>query len=204
MKGQLAFCPESGAPLSPSSEYAPDSMPDRVVDGRPVPTSPHRPGYSERWSTSPDVEHGGLLTNGERVSSTRALLAFVRREHRSRNDDQEDPGFARAAASALHQLKSTDEKPWDIWVLLALEYRLRPEYETGWLRDLVDLRCPACAGPLKWEHSISRGVLPRCAGNCDGTNNYRQGEIRDHVLAAYRRAFGEPEEHREPLRVIEA
>lgn len=181
MKGQHAFCPESGASLSRERDYAtPD--PDGVV----------RPGYAEAHSTSSDVDAGGgLVTNGERVSSTRGLIGRFRHCYAEHVDGDPDARVERAAATALRKLKSArDRAEWDIWVWTALQERLeRAGVDADWMTEHVELRCPSCAGPLAWERAPRGDRLPRCAQDCDDRGIYRHTEIADRVRALYTQAF---------------
>lgn len=174
MKGIHRFCPETGAELSDEKHYDNDGPPLRApkdVDGR-------------HWGDEPE----GLLSNGELVSSRYALANYFRRCHQRHHD--EDGALYRAMALALRRLKRETDA-WDVWVWFALAERLnRKGHDVEWMRNHVDVPCPWCSGPLKWEQT-ARGIQGKCATNCRNQWNqdYVEPVVREKVRAAYNSTF---------------
>lgn len=196
MRGPNAFCPGSGAPLSERRH--------------------HRAGRPQRHSTSGDVEYGGVLTNGELVSSRTALLRYFEDCHgrHAGADDPSDQGSGtddagdrhagtddsgdrdgpddalyRAAATALVRLKRVDGKHWDVWVWVALQECLaRRGFDVDWMAGHATARCPRCAGRLRWERGPTDEPRPRCVGTCDADAGLLDA-LHEEVRTLYARAF---------------
>lgn len=176
MIDEYAFCPRSGAPLSEERHY------DERGQARRVPEEPN---------DEPTIEE---LTNGERRSSRRALLAHFRHCHARHADP--DPALYRAVSLALYRLKraadGTDE--WDVYVWYALAERLAREgFDAGWMHVHVEPRCPRCHGKLKYGRTPRGDLTARCGARCSNDRANALREVRETVADLYTRAFEPPE-----------
>lgn len=182
MYGTHAFCPESGANLSS------DSI---VVDN----------GSELRYPENDQAygEDSYLLTTGETCSSKIALMSRFRECHERHfgtrwTDDERTAELYRQVASHLRKLKSdgeSDSPTRDEWIWFALAERLdRDDYPTDWMHAHADQVCPQCGGQLQWLEA-PRGILPKCANNCGGENQFVQHNIRSRVATVYNCAFNE-------------
>ncbi|QHS17912.1 hypothetical protein GWK26_12560 [haloarchaeon 3A1-DGR] len=127
-----------------------------------------------------NVTSTGELTNGERVSSKRAL---IRRWRRLAPDV--DDAIVRQAAAGIVQLKQQDVDDWALWFALA-EWLGDPH--RSWMRPHAPIRDPATGRQLFIEHAghrlkfEDRGV----EGRADRTET-----VREHVADVYETAFGD-------------
>lgn len=179
MKGEHAFCPRTGAPLSNEVHY--DEF------GRPV-RHATRDGHAAK--TQPE----GELTNGALRSSRIAIFNYFRRCHRRQHGH--DEALYSDASLALMRLKQTASgtASWDINVWYALGERLvRSGHDVQWMTAYVGLRCPDCSGRLKFERAGESGVRARCGVDCSGDEADRLDEIRETVADLYSRAFHDAE-----------
>lgn len=175
MKGEYAFCPRSGAPLSEKRHY------DEWGRARRVPVRDDFP-----TKTVPE----GELTNGALRSARVALFNYFRRSYR-RHHETDDEQLFMTTAVALVRLKraAKEATEWDMVVWYALGERLAVEgYDVVWMSAHVEPRCPGCAGPLKYL-PVGSGLVGRCATNCDGDNADQLTEVRELVRALYADAF---------------
>ena len=166
MKGAHKFSPSTGAELSRDQLY-PGTIPLReALDG------------------------SGELSNGKLVSDDAiALLRYFKRMHHRRHDI-EDVDLYRAAALAIKRLRQHD--PWDCWLWFALAERLhRKDFETAWMLDHVEARCPRCSSRLRFEPSVTGYAKAMCASSCGADSQDRTIEIVERILNLYADTFGE-------------
>ena len=179
MKGPHAICPESGARLS--QERHPDER---------------RIQYRE-----PTTSESSVLSTGKTHSSMHALASFFGRKARDLVDDPEE-ALLTAASQYLRALKSeTDAR--DEWVWYALCERLhRDGYDVAWMRmaDVV-LVCPHCGSRLTYRPAPKGDILPKCAINCQGSDDFVYGAIRSEIRTAYNQAFDDGELERGDLQI---
>ncbi len=175
MKGDYAFCPKSGAPLSEEIHYDELGHAHRHVLGD---------------DTHVEQQQDGELTNGSLRSSKTALFNYFRRCH----DDRREPNsklYSRAAL-ALSRLKRTASgtEEWDMYVWFALAERLEVHgFDACWMNAHIEPRCPQCAGRLKYERLVGDELVARCGTNCTTDSRDRLAEIRETVVDLYGRAF---------------
>lgn len=190
MKGEHAFCPESGAQLSDQQHWVggpSGRVPLRAADPESVP--------------GPALEE---LTNGELVSRTEALIAHFRGHC---PDGAPDELVAKAALD-LRRLKSQTDA-WDCWVWLALAERLdRRGFEVDWMLGCAEPRCPRpqCSSRIQFGASVVGVPAMDCASRCGAdSSSDRTGEIHDRIKAVYQLAFGDeaPIEQGEGLNIWE-
>lgn len=175
MKGNYAFCPKSGAPLSKELHYDDEGRPRRCVE-------------SDENSAvrSPD----GELTNGSLRSSKVAVFNHFRRRHQRHHGT--DSRLYSKATLALRRLKRTanGREAWDMYVWYALAERLdRLGFDVRWMSAHVEPRCPRCAGRLKYERTAADELVARCGTDCTDDRSDRLAEIRETVVGLYGRAF---------------
>ena len=180
MIDEHAFCPRSGAPLSEERHY------DERGHARRVPEEPN---------DEPTVQE---LTNGERRSSRRALLAHFRHCHERHAEP--DPAIHRAASLALYRLKRVADGAveWDVHVWYALAERLAREgFDAEWMHVHVEPRCPRCHGTLKYGRTPRGDLVARCGALCSDERADALRVVRETVADLYTRAF----EPTEPIEV---
>lgn len=176
MKGDDAFCPKTGAPLSEEKHYDEDGKARRapVDDGLPS-----------------DVTPEGELTNGAHCSSTEALCIHFRRTHQQH--EAADDSLYRKAALGLRRLKraASHGLEWDLYVWYALRAWLEESgYDVDWMQFHGEPRCPDCYGPLRYE-PVGEDVIGRCATGCNEHNGDRLEQLADSVAELYEEAFDE-------------
>ncbi|WP_435175265.1 hypothetical protein [Halorussus sp. AFM4] len=179
MKGEYAFCPKSGAPLSEERHYDERGRPAR-----------HPVGERHDGTTRPD----GELTGGALRSSRVALFNHFRNCHRRAREPDEEL-YSRAGVELLRLKRTASGRAeWDLFVWYALAERLsRTGWDVEWMGSDVEPRCPDCAGDLRYESGIDGEVFGYCAVDCTGSGADRLAEIRDRVADLYRRAFADAE-----------
>jgi DNA-directed RNA polymerase subunit RPC12/RpoP len=164
MKGAHKFSPTSGAKLSRDRHY-PGTLPLReALDG------------------------SGELSNGKLVSdSSTALARYFKRIHQRRHDTA-DGRLYQAAALGIARLRAKD--PWDCWLWYTLAERLhRKGFDTEWMLDHVEARCPRCSSRLQYEPTPTGYVNALCASSCGADSNNRTVEIVERILDLYEAAF---------------
>ncbi|QLH84035.1 hypothetical protein [Halosimplex pelagicum] len=174
MIGTDPFCPESGAPLSRDRHY------DELGRGKRAVTTTDR---------SAAAGTAGELTNGAVRSARTALLTYFERCHQ-RHGDADDELYRRGSV-ALRRLKSaaSGRQEWDVHVWFALKHRLASaEYDVEWMNDHATLRCPHCAGRLRYRRTPG-GVVATCGVDCDGSGGDALAAIRETVASLYAAAF---------------
>ncbi|WP_436928785.1 hypothetical protein [Halosimplex halobium] len=174
MIGTDPFCPESGAPLSRDRHY------DETGRGKRAVTTTDR---------SAAAGTAGELTNGAVRSARTALLTYFERCHRRHADADEE--LYRRAAVALRRLKSgaSGRQEWDVHVWFALKHRLAStSHGVEWMNDHATLRCPECAGRLRYRRTPGC-VVATCGVNCDGADGDALAAIRETVASLYATAF---------------
>lgn len=185
MIGNHAFCQRSGAPLSNENYYDERGNGRRAVLRRDA-----------------DDDCVGELTNGGVRSSSRALVTYFRRAHRT--DHEYDEELYRRVALAVRRLKraASGSQEVDRHVWLALAERLtRLDYDADWMADHVELRCPDCHGRLQFDRNAADDVVARCGTNCDGSATDRIERMRETIATLYGEAFDDdPPESDELLR----
>ena len=168
MIGINAFDPDSGAPLSEERYYYPGQATrskEHAVEHEKKKTyftqGARVPVYHPEVAWSDDCE--GRLTNGKLCSSTMGILGYFRRIHR-RALDEPIPAMDRSAALAVKQLNGSRETggDWDCYIWYALAERLAKKgYETRWMFDYADPRCPRpsgstrCGSMVKYRSAVS-------------------------------------------------
>ena len=177
MKGEYAFCPKSGAPLSEERHYDEHGRAAR---------HPTRDRHDA--TTQPD----GELTNGAMRSSRIALFNHFRNCHRRGREPDEDL-YSEVSVDLLRLKRTASGRTeWDLYVWYALAERLsRSGWDVEWMSSDVEPRCPDCAGELKYESGIDDDVFAYCAVDCTGSGADRLEEIRDRVADLYRRTFAD-------------
>lgn len=175
MKGEFAFCPKSGAPLSEDVHYDEFGRPKRhgVRDDHPAKTQPD-----------------GELTNGALRSSRVAVFNHFRRCHRRHREC--DGQLYSKAALGLTRLKQTASgtEEWDVMIWYALgEWLSRSGYDASWMNAHAEPRCPGCGGKLKYERLGDDSLVARCGVDCSGDGSDRLAELRETVADLYARAF---------------
>lgn len=177
MKGEYAFCPQSGAPLSEEVHYDDRGRAQRV------------PVYDDFPGRTPD----GELTNGSLRSARVALFNHFRRSYR-RHHDEDDGSLFSKAALGLTRLKRAAEgdTEWDVYVWYALAEWLREEYDVRWMHAHVEPRCPDCAGQLQYESLGDGDYRATCATTCAGHHGDSLATIAETVCRLYARAFDDP------------
>ncbi|WP_224270862.1 hypothetical protein [Haloprofundus salinisoli] len=171
MRGDNAFCPKSGAPLSKNRHYDHCGRAARAVEDDSA---------SRRAGTV------GELTNGAQRSSRTALFRYFRRSHERQFDA--DTALYRTATLALRRLKTTatGRQEWDDIVWFALHARLdRKGHDATWMLAHVDLRCPRCGGRLRYTDCGSGEIFATCVVDCTDDNADRLDEIRTLVANLY-------------------
>ncbi|KZN26421.1 hypothetical protein A4G99_20385 [Haladaptatus sp. R4] len=177
MKGQYAFCPKSGAPLSENVHY--DEL-----------------GRSSRHVVSDDslqrMETEGEMTNGSLRSSKIALFSYFKRCY-ERHYAANSKLYSRSTI-ALGRLKRTasGRDAWDMYVWYALAERLaRLGFDAEWMNAHIEPRCPQCSGRLKYEQLACDEIIGICGTDCTDDRSDRLEEIRETVADLYSRAFAE-------------
>mgnify|MGYP006993518559 CR=1 FL=1 len=174
MIGTDPFCPKSGAPLSRDRHY------DEAGRGKRAVTA------TDRSSARGTV---GELTNGAVRSARTALLTYFKRCHR-RHAEADDELYRRGSV-ALRRLKSaaSGRQEWDVHVWFALKHRLASAgHEVEWMNDHATLRCPACAGRLRYRRTPG-DVVATCGTDCDDSGGDALAGIREVVASLYASAF---------------
>ncbi len=177
MKGQYAFCPKSGAPLSDDVHYDELGRSSRHVVSTDSP---------------PTMGTEGEMTNGSLRSSKIALFSYFRRCYERRYVTNRKL-YSRSTI-ALGRLKRTasGREEWDMYVWYALAERLaRLGFDAEWMNAYIDPRCPQCGGRLKYEQLVCDEIIGICGTNCTDDRSDRLEEIRETVADLYNRAFFE-------------
>ncbi|WP_227378351.1 hypothetical protein [Haladaptatus halobius] len=175
MKGPHAFCPKTGAPLTEEKHYDERGRSQRVP-------------LQDRSQT--EDSSNGELTNGSLRSSKRALLNYFRRCHKYHHEP--DQRLYRKAAVGLSRLKraANGKNEWDIYIWFALgEWLAREGFETKWMKAHTELRCPHCAGNLKYMEFHGGEIIAKCGTNCTDDRADRLNYIREIILELYLDAF---------------
>ncbi|UIP00349.1 hypothetical protein Hbl1158_02970 [Halobaculum sp. CBA1158] len=160
MRGLHRHSPRTGHRLSREKEYPGTIAPKRT-----------------------DRAGNGELTNGEEVSSRKALLRRFRDRAQAHRDDV-DGDLVRRAALGLQKIKQHDPKDWAAWFALA---EWLGGAEAVWMRTEAPVRDPATGRELEIRGSVSGPqYIDRVGGASD-----RSEAVREHVAELYVVAFDE-------------
>lgn len=183
MKGTNRFCERTGAPLSDDKLHPFD---------RPMPSI-----------RAPDAGQWSLLTNGERISTFRALLRYWRRCYEATVDDP-DGQLVSKAAVLLRDLKRAKDDA-DVWIWHALQERLdRVGVDVDWMHGYAELPCPHCESALRFEQDAFGAIQAYCASFCRGRDGVDVWPaVCERVRTIYNAAVEEAEAI-ETVRVLEA
>lgn len=183
MKGDLAFDPASGAPLSESSSWHPDH-------GVRVRTPVEHPLAAGDWAT-----REGALTNGELRSEASALQTYYKRVYSKAGADPKSVGRAHIA---IKKIKAADDRAFDASVWLTLAERLATKgFDVQWMREFCSPKCPVCARESRYattsdvKFPANRYQEAVCA-SAPSEHGCVNEEIHDRVAELYERAFDEP------------
>lgn len=186
MRGEHAFCPRTGVPLSDDRHY-------------PVPEEPQRGWRSPSRGVPSDpafwaVNNRGELTNGERQSKVQGLLHYFRRSHAEAVADPDD-ALDRRAAVLIRSLKGARDD-WDIFVWAALMERLtRAGHRVAWMHNYWVPVCPDCGSVLKYVEHAPTGWQALCAVRCQTPPGKESDDRWPEVVARTRAIYNAAVEH---------
>ena len=182
MKGDLAFDPASGAPLSETSSWHPDH-------GVRVRTPVEHPLAAGPWAN-----REGALTNGEQRSEKAALQTYYKRVYSQAGADPKSVGRAHIA---IGKIKAADDRAFDASVWLTLAERLAVRgFDVMWMREYCTPKCPRCSRESQYASTSdvkfpSNRYQEAVCASAPSEHGCVNEEIRERVAELYEDAFDE-------------